>query len=268
MLVKCKEIIKCMEDIAPVYLAENWDNVGLLVGDKDSAVSKILLALDATDEVIEEAIYYKADMIITHHPIIFKPIKSITAETLNGKIYKLIKNNISIYSAHTNFDIAFGGTSDILARKLGLCDIQVLEPTAVFDDQTYGVGRIGELKDCVVFGDFVNTLKDILDIASVNVIGDLSKKLKRIALCTGSGSEYLMKAYHKGADLYISADVKYHDAQMAQELGIGWVDATHYASENIAIPVLKQYLEDQFNLRNYEVECFVSKINGQPFVNI
>jgi dinuclear metal center YbgI/SA1388 family protein len=257
-----------MEKIAPNHLAESWDNVGLLVGDRQSYIKKILLALDATDEVINEAIKLDANLIITHHPIVFKPVKSVTATTLNGRLYKLIQNNISVYSAHTNFDIAFGGTSDILAQKLNLKQIEVLEPTTDFENKTYGIGRIGTLAEETNFLDFIKILKEVLGLQRLNVVGDFSKKIKTVALSTGSGSEYLNQAYKKGADLYISGDVKYHDAQTAQELGICWVDATHYASENLAMPILKQYLKKDFELKKWDMEVFVSKINGQPFVNI
>jgi dinuclear metal center YbgI/SA1388 family protein len=257
-----------MEKIAPTHLAESWDNVGLLVGDSNAYISKLLLALDATDEVIDEAIKVKANLIITHHPILFKPVKSVTTSTLNGRLYKLIQNNISVYAAHTNFDIASGGTSDILAEKLNLKQIDVLEPTVDFENKTYGIGRIGTLQEETTFLDFIKILKEVLGLKRLNVVGDLSKKIKKVALSTGSGSEYLEQAYKKGADVYISGDVKYHDAQIAQELGICWVDATHYASENLAMPILKQYLEQEFSLKKLDVEIFVSEINGQPFVNI
>lgn len=267
MAVECKEIVDYMNQIAPEYLAQSWDNVGLLVGDSYSIIEKVLVALDCIDLVIDEAIKIGAKLIITHHPMIFKPIKKINADTLNGRIYKLIKNNISLYSAHTNFDTAFGGTNDILADKLGILDTKVLDITFE-DSKQYGLGRIGKLKEETTFLEYAKKVKQILNLPSMNIVGDINKKIKTVALCTGSGSEFLSKAYEMGADLYISGDVKFHDAQKAQELKICWIDATHYASENIAMPVLKYYLEKQSKLKNWQIEIFVSNIDGQPFKSL
>lgn len=264
MAVECKEIVDYMNEIAPEYLAESWDNVGLLVGDKNSIIKKVLVALDCIDSVIDEAIQIEANLIITHHPMIFKSIKRVNADTLNGRIYKLIKNNISLYSAHTNLDVAFGGTNDILADKLEILSTKVLDIT-LEDSKKYGLGRIGTLKKETTFLEYAQKVKQILKLSSMNVVGDMNKKIKTVALCTGSGSEYLVKAYEMGADLYISGDVKFHDAQKAQELGICWIDATHYASENIAMPTLKDYLEKQSKLKNWQIEILVSNIDGQPF---
>lgn len=267
MAVECSKIIKYMNELAPEYLAEDWDNVGLLVGNKYSTVKKVLVALDCIDSVIDEAIELGANLIVTHHPLIFKPIKKINSDTLNGIIYKLIQNNISLYSAHTNFDIADGGTNDILANKLGLKNIEILDITDEGSKQ-YGIGRLGVLDKDTTFLEYAKNIKQILNLSSMNIIGDIDKKIKKVALCTGSGSEYLVKAYEKGADLYISGDVKFHDAQKAQELGICWIDATHYASENIAMPILAKYLQEHSQLNNWQIEVFVSNINGQPFKSI
>lgn len=267
MSVECSKIIDYMNELAPEYLAEDWDNVGLLVGNKYSTVKKVLVALDCINSVIDEAIQIGANLIVTHHPLIFKSIKKINSDTLNGRIYKLIQNNINLYSAHTNFDITEGGTNDILANKLGLKNIEILDITNEGSKQ-YGIGRIGVLDKDITFLEYAKSIKQILNLPSMNIIGDINKKIKKVALCTGSGSEYLVKAYDKCADLYISGDVKFHDAQKAQELGICWIDATHYASENIAMPILAQYLQKQSQLNNWQIEIFVSNINGQPFKNI
>lgn len=268
MLVKCEDIMNYMKEIAPEYLAEKWDNVGLLVGNKNSIVKKILIALDAIDSVVDEAVNLGIDLIITHHPIIFKPLKNITSETLNGKIYKLINNNISVYSAHTNFDITFGGTNDILAEKLGIKNIEILESSYTTNDRNYGIGRIGIVEKEILFLDYANIVKEKLGLYSMNIVGDIYKKINKVALCTGDGHSYFEIAAKKHADVYISGDLKYHDTQMAQELGMCCIDVTHYTSENIAMPVLREYLEKKSYSENWEVELFNSTINGQPFVSI
>lgn len=272
MVVSCIDIIECMNEIAPICLAESWDNVGLLVGDKNSTVKKILVALDALNPVIDEAIAIGADLIITHHPIFLKGLSKINSDTLEGKIYKLIKNNISVYSAHTNFDCAEGGTNDILAKLLSLQNIEILEQTYTINvgSQTkiYGIGRIGLLDKQITLLEFSKFVKQKLGLDNLNIVGDLSKPIKKVALCTGSGSEYLNTAIAKKADVYISGDIKYHIANDAKEIGIALIDGTHYATENIAMPVLKDYLQQKAQLQNWEIEFFNSKLNIQPFQNI
>ena len=268
MPVECKEIVSAMEKIAPTILAEEWDNSGFLIGNKNKQIEKILFALDATSEVIEEAIKVKADMIITHHPLIFKAVKSITNETLGGRIYKLIQNDICLYCAHTNFDIVFGGTNDILAQKLGLKNIDILEVEKEYQGKKYGIGRIGILEKETEFLEYIDILKNILGLKRVNVIGDLDRKIKKVALCTGSGSDYIEAAYKNNADLYISGDVRFHDGQKLQELNLCFADITHYHSENLAMPVLKEYLEKELKNNDLKVEMLLSNVNGEIFKSI
>ena len=145
MAVKCSDIINIMEEYANPNLAEDWDNVGLMVGDENRTISKILVALDIDDKIIDEAIEKKCDMIITHHPFIFKGIKSIKAsDTLGNRIIKLIKNNICVFSAHTNLDIAINGTSDTFAKLLNLEKISNLFEK---DNSLVGLGRVGQLEE-------------------------------------------------------------------------------------------------------------------------
>lgn len=268
MAIKCEEIMKYMKDIAPEYLAEPWDNVGLLVGDKNSNVEKILVSLDATNDVINEAIEIGANLIITHHPLSISHMKKVTSDILGGRIYKLIKNNIGVYSAHTNFDVAFGGTNDILAETLGIKNIEILEPSYESLEnkkKSYGIGRIGTLENEISLSDYAEIVKSKLNISAINVVGDISKKIKKVAVCAGSGCDYLEMAIKKGADLYICGDVKYHKAKEAEESGICWIDATHYASEIISIPVLIKYLQNKNEEDKWNIEIVCSQINGQPF---
>lgn len=268
MAIECEKIIKFMKEIAPEHLAEPWDNVGLLVGDKKSIVKKILVSLDATNDVINEAIEIGANLIITHHPLSISHMKKITSSVLGGRIYKLIENNIGVYSAHTNFDVTFGGTNDILAERLGIKNIEILESTYESIEnpkKSYGMGRIGTLESEISLSDYAQIVKSKLNISAINVVGDISKKIKKVAVCAGSGCDYLEMAIKKGADLYICGDVKYHKAKDAEEFGICWIDATHYASEAIAVPVLREYLQSRAEEEQWDIEIVCSKINGQPF---
>lgn len=268
MVVKCEDIIDYMNEIAPEQLAEPWDNVGLLVGNKESIIKKALVALDATNSVIDEAIENQANLIITHHPISIKHIKKINNKTLEGRLYKLIKNDINVYSAHTNFDATIGGTNDILANILNLKNIEILEPTYNINNVAYGIGRIGTLEKEMILSDYINQIKNSLNLSYVNVVGNLSKPIEKVALCSGSGADYLETAIAKEADVYICGDIRYHDAQQAQELGISCIDITHYASENISIPYLKEYLDKKAKQQNWEIEFIISKIDSQPFKTV
>lgn len=268
MAIKCEKIMKYMKEIAPEHLAEPWDNVGLLVGDKNSTVKKILVSLDATNEVIDEAIQIGANLIITHHPLSISHMKKVTSDVLGGRIYKLIKNNIGVYSAHTNFDVVFGGTNDILAERLGIKNIEILEPAYESLEnrkKSYGIGRIGILENEISLSDYTEIVKSRLNISAINVVGDISRKIKKVAVCAGSGCDYLEIAIKKGSDLYICGDIKYHKAKEAEEAGICCIDATHYASEVISLPILIEYLQSKNQEEKWNIEIVCSKINGQPF---
>ena len=216
MAVKCKDIIRKMNDLAQENLAEEWDNVGLLIGDPEEEINTVLVALDAVPEVIDEAIKLKADLIITHHPLIFKAIKSITRDKpLGESIYNLIQNNIGLYSAHTNLDIAYGGTNDTLAKLLELENISLLEEIFEVEDGKYGMGRIGTLKKPLKLKDYALFVKERLSLPSVRLVGDINKIINKVAITTGSGISYLKSAIMKKADLFITGDIKFHDAQEA-----------------------------------------------------
>lgn len=261
MSVNVKAVINKLNDLAPEDLAMDWDNVGLQVGSLDSKVAKILLALDASPKVIEESIEENVDMIITHHPMIFSPLKTITVDSLLGnKIYKLIRNDISLYVMHTNFDVAFGGTNDVLANKIGLYDLKAINP----DENGIGIGRIGNIKKTSI-NNLATTLKDKLELQNIRVIGNLDRKVSKVAICTGSGMGFI-DYVAKEADVFITGDVKFHDAQRARDLGIGVIDAGHYGTENIAMPNIKKHM-DEFAEEN-NIEIIVSKINDDPFITI
>lgn len=268
--MKCEDVIAIMEKLAPIELAEQWDNSGFCIGDKNQQIKRIVISLDVIDSVIEEAIALKADMIITHHPLIlFQKIKSITSDTpLGNRIIKLIQNHISVYSAHTNLDIAFGGTNDTLAELAGLQDIKILEETLHTEKNSFGIGRIGQLSQETKFGSFAEFFKKKIGLDSMRIVGDSSKTIRKVAICTGSGFDYMKTAKQQGADVFITADIKFHEAQKAVENNICLIDATHYASEVIIVSVLKEYIEKEALKSGFDIQVFCSKVDGQTFQNI
>lgn len=263
MAIKCSEIINIMEEYASPNLAENWDNVGLMVGDRDSYINKILVALDIDDYVIDEAIEKKCEMIITHHPFIFKGVKSIDAsDVIGSRIIKLIRNNICVFSSHTNLDIAKNGTNDTFAKLLNLKNIDNL-----FDKENsdIGLGRIGFLQKKITLLELVNNVKEILKLDNLVICGDLDTKVEKIGICTGSGAdvEFILQALSKNCDVYITGDIKYHNSQVAKDLGLCLIDATHYASEAIIIPTICDYINSCSKRLNMDVECIASNVDGQ-----
>lgn len=267
MSVKCKDIMWFMEDLAPAAYAEEWDNPGLNVGDPDAEVNKILVALDATEAVIDEAVEKGADLIVTHHPLLFHSIKKINYDKPDGrKIIKLIKNGIGVFAAHTNLDAAQGGTNDKLAEIIGLKNIK---PLSLVKEDGIGIGRWGDIEDDITVGMLSVKIKEALGLDAVRVTGNISRKVKRAALCTGAGIEFLDDAVKAKCDVYITADVRYHEAMDALDKNMVIIDATHYATENIIVPDIAAYLRKKLENRGIDdVEIIESKVNGQTFVHI
>ena len=261
MPIKVQEVIDKLNILAPEHLGQDWDNIGLQIGQASGRVSRILLALDATTKVIDEAINIGADMIITHHPLIFSPLKRISTDTPKGNnIYKLIQNNISLYVMHTNFDTAVGGTNDILGHTIGLEHMVPMNP----DENGMGIGRIGKTQTTTMKV-LAQDLKRQLGLSNVRLVGSADGIVETVAICTGSGMSFIQSAIGK-ADVFITGDVKFHEAQEAKDLGIGIIDVGHYGSENIAMPSIKEHLEKL--LPTDQLEILVSNINEDPFITI
>lgn len=349
MALKVKEVIKIMEELAPPEYAEDFDNCGLLVGDENQVIDKVLIALDATMEVIDNAIENDVEMIITHHPIIFSKMDRVNNQSIEGrKIIKLIKNSIPVYSAHTNLDKTYNGINDVLASKLGLTNtkmfgkklkeflykivvfipkdhvnkvrnamcnegaghfgnysncsfytegigtfkplegsnpfigarnhiekveevrletivtysklsnvISAMIKSHPYEEVAYDVykteqkvnpvafGRIGELEEVTVLADYAEKVKESLNLNNIHIIGNEDKKIKRVAICSGSGMSEYDSAVKEGAHVFITGDVKYHQAVYANELGIPVIDATHFGTENIIVDSLGDYLNNK-----------------------
>lgn len=368
-MAKLKDITDLIDDFAPQNLAFQWDNVGLQVGDYNHDVKKILLSLDITEKIIEEAIDNNCQLVISHHPLLFNGINSITCQDRIGRIIiKAIKNGLAIFSAHTNLDIVKGGLNDLLAEKLGLIDTEnldkvkdeefyklvvyipenhflkvknaILEAGAgkignysyssfstkgegtfkplvnsnpyigkegeisrvkevrfetiipahlknkiirvildvhpyeevaydlyplINNLKSYGLGRIGRLEAENTLAEFVPLIKKQLNLSSIKVVGSHDKKIRKVALCSGSGADLIKKAKLAGADLYITSDVKYHEAQLAEELELALVDAGHYETEIIVKELLRGYLKDKTEEVGLEVEILESQIDTNPW---
>lgn len=215
--------------------ALSYDNVGLLVGDGREKVTGVLVCLDLTDEAISEAVNCGANLIITHHPVIFDPLKSVTEQTL---VYRLIRNGISVISVHTNLDQADGGVNDVLCQKAGLINVE-----KVADHEGF-LYRIGELAKPMTADEFAKAVSDSLDYP-VKYVGTNSH-VKRVAVCSGSGGSMLYEVAEQGIDAYLTADIK-HDVFMdAHAMGIALFDAGHFGTEDIIVKPLAEELKKAF----------------------
>lgn len=242
--MKCSEIIRVIEASYPRGAALDFDNVGLLAGRTDREVSRVYIALDATDAVIEEAAAWGADMLITHHPLIFSPLKRVTDEDfVSRRVLKLIQNDISYYAMHTNYDVL--GMADLAKRKLGLKDAEVLDVTMEKDGLPEGIGRIGELEKEMTLEECCVYIKHKLNLGSLKVFGDMEKKVKRLAISPGSGKSAVGPALAKGADVLVTGDIGHHDGLDAVEQNLAVIDAGHYGTEYIFIEDMRQFLAEK-----------------------
>ena len=362
-----KSLIKKIENKYPLNLAYDWDNVGLLVGDFNMDAKKVLVVLEANEKVINEAIENEVDLIITHHPFIFKKINKINTSDLKGKlIHKLIKNDVALYSMHTNFDIAFDGLNDYFMELMGFEDCKILDVTsnevlyklAVYTPTTHvekvkealtksgagnignyshcsfssegignfkpsegtnpfigsigeiesvqeikietivpqkflggvissminahpyeeiaydlyklenkgnavGLGRVSKLKEYVSLKELCDNIKEKLNMNHIRLVGDINTKINKVAVVTGSGADMVKKAQRAGAEVIITGDVKYHDAQDALDMGMCIVDCGHFETEDIFKDAMKRFLDDI-----EEINVMKSDIYLNPFTII
>lgn len=242
MGMKCEDIMGKLEELSPAHFAQDWDNVGLLVGRTDKEVHSVYLALDATDEAVEEAVRLGADMIITHHPMIFKGMKQVRADHFIGRrIIRLLQNDMCCFAMHTNFDIM--GMADAAADELKLRGRQVLLKTYEDEISTEGFGRFGTLPRIMTLRECAAFVKERFGISRVRVFGDGDAEVERAAICPGSGGSMIDAALELKADVYITGDIDHHEGIDAVARGLSVIDAGHYGIEQIFVPYMKEYLK-------------------------
>lgn len=249
-MTKIQEVFEALCKWAPLSLQMDFDNAGFQIGRGDRPVTRVLLALDVTDPVAQEAKELGAELIISHHPLLFHAAKSITdADPAMDRLLRLAEDQIAVISMHTNLDIADGGVNDVLIRLLGA------EPESSLDAS--GCGRIGELPSPCEMVDFLARCKDRLQVSALRYY-DAGKNVHRLAVMGGAGGDSLEDAWRMGCDTYVTADVKYHQFLRAEELGINLIDGDHFCTEHPVIPALRDRLDAAFP----EVEFLVSRRHG------
>ena len=239
--MKCSDIISRIEEMSPPIYALNWDNVGLQVGRKEKEVGTVYIALDATDDVITEAIECEADMLITHHPMIFSPLKKVVADDFIGRrILRLAKYDISYYAMHTNFDVM--GMADAAADIIDLNNREVLDVTYEDEIGEEGIGRVGRLPEIMTLWELCDFVKQRFEIDNVNVYGELDSTCEFAAISPGSGKSMIDKAVKAGADVLITGDIDYHNGIDAVAKGLNIIDAGHFGIEKIFVPYMEEFI--------------------------
>ncbi|MGN0472454.1 MAG: Nif3-like dinuclear metal center hexameric protein [Lachnospiraceae bacterium] len=247
-----REIYGKLNEIAPFAYAADWDHSGVQVGSLDRTVHRIMLALDPTEDVIRQAVDAGVDLLITHHPLLFGGVRSITEETPVGrKIIRLLENRICCIGMHTNADATLLAEDAI--ERLGLDDVVVLDPAGMWEGIAFGYGRVGELPAAMPLMECVDALKRAYNLPEVHIYGKTDDWIKRVAILPGSGGDEIEEAIRLGADLYITGDIKHHAGVDATECGIVVIDATHYGLEKVFPALLKERLEEQ--IPDIEILC-------------
>lgn len=241
MEYRVKDIIKVIEDFAPLSLQEGWDNSGLCIGSADAPVNSVLLGLDCTPDLVDEAVACGADMIVTHHPLIFSGLKKISPDNQVGEaVIKAIRAGISIYAAHTSADKVIAGVSGAMAARLGLVNVSILDE----DGEGTGLGVVGDLPESVTAEQTVTLVKDRFSLKVLKASRPLDGMISRVAMCGGSGGSLIGAARKAGAQLYISGDISYHN--FFTEDGFMIMDIGHYESEIEIVDILFSLIKKNF----------------------
>ena len=239
--MKVKDIISVIEDFAPLSIQESWDNSGLCVGSPEDEVTSVLLGLDCTPALVDEAVACGADMIVTHHPLIFKGVKKISPEDQTGEaIIKAIRAGISIYAAHTSADKVIAGVSGAMAAKLGLKNVRILDE----DGDGTGLGVVGDFETPMTSEEAVAYVKERFGLKVVKASRPVEGKIERVAMCGGSGGSLIPVAMKSGARLYISGDISYHN--FFTQPGFMIMDIGHYESEIEIVDILFSLIRKNF----------------------
>ncbi|WP_022668408.1 Nif3-like dinuclear metal center hexameric protein [Desulfospira joergensenii] len=270
MGLTARDILSMVDGFAPFDLAENWDNSGLQSGNLAWPVKKILVSLDITLPVMEAAASWGADLVLSHHPLMMNPEKRIDFGAMPGQAIAIsAREKICILSAHTNLDKALNGLNDHFAGIIGLENlVPFYSPPGSFprEEEPAGLGRIGDLGKNIRLKDLVEDVKKRLGLDRARVTGDLEGEISRVAVCTGSGGSLVQEFLDSSAQLYITGDLKYHDARQIQAGGKASVDVGHFGSEIIAVDLLTQQLEQAGRKRGTSMEVKGFNREKDPFI--
>jgi dinuclear metal center YbgI/SA1388 family protein len=255
-----QEFLEILQHITPEHLAEDWDNVGLLVGDSRQPVERVLLALDPTCQLIEEAARGRYDLVLTHHPVIFRPLKTLRTDTVTGRILaEALRNNICLIACHTNFDSVPEGVSGHLASVLGLRRLGPMLPSKSGCPETCGLGQIGEYAAPITAEAFVARIYRALDPPWLLEAGPRPRQVVKVAVCGGSCSDFAEIAGRLNVDAFLTAEVKHSVARWAEDAGLWLLDGGHFSTESLAMQPLCERLRREVQQRGWAVTIEVAR---------
>ncbi|MGJ9402649.1 Nif3-like dinuclear metal center hexameric protein [Arthrobacter sp. KK5.5] len=265
------DVMLAIEELWPESLAEGWDAVGLVAGRPEKTVKRIVLAVDPTLEVVSDAVSRGTDLLITHHPLLLKPVNGIGATSAKGEaVHQLIEAGCALVTVHTNGDAAVGGVSDVLADIVGLTNVEPLSPSSTGLPEE-GIGRVGYLAKPLTLGDFAARVFGALPAVAggVRVAGDRLGLVRKVAVCGGAGDSLFDSVRESGADVYVTADLRHHPASEARESAVEGrpylIDVSHFASEWLWLPAAAEALGNVLGDQDYAVDIAVSGINTDPW---
>lgn len=265
------DVLAAAEELWPDSLAEDWDAVGLVAGRHEAPIAKVLFAVDPTAEVIDEALGWGADLLITHHPLLLKAVTTVAASEFKGAaVHRLIEAHCALLTVHTNGDSAVGGVSDVLADALGVLNTQPLSAAANGLPEE-GMGRVGELAETMNLADFAARVFNILPSVAggVRVAGDRSALVRRVAICGGAGDSLFDAVRRSRADVYVTADLRHHPASEAREQACGGrpylIDVSHFSSEWLWLTPAANALDNMLADQGFTVDIRVSATNSDPW---
>lgn len=274
------DVIGIMESIAPPYLAEEWDNVGLQVGRRNWPVGSIWVALDPTVDVMEAACLAGADLLITHHPLIFNPLSNINFDSPCGRVVELaVLHQTAVFAAHTNLDSAKNGLNDMLANKLGLTQLRAMVPRRSDSDflerpgpeegfdceSPVGLGRIGKLPKKITLSRLAADTKKNLSLASIRIVGHHDASIQKVAICTGSGGSLVSDFLTSDADVYVSGDLNFHNGRLVESMGRSMIDIGHFDSEHLMVAELTNRLKQVLHKMGESVSVTACPIEKDPY---
>lgn len=254
MFPELSDVSNVLEELAPIAYAEEWDNPGLQVGQPSQVIHNIFIALDPTLEALKAASEINAQLLLTHHPLLFKPLHHLDLTTAPGKIIlEAVHSGIAIVAAHTNLDVARGGINDMLAQVFSLRDIAPLQERTDLDDRGVGLGRIGLLPQSETLDEIAENVKGTWGLRTVKVVGEKNRLINRVAVVGGSGGGLVSTAAKAGAELLITGDIGHHHALEAVARGLALIDAGHFHTEKRALSLFAEPFETALRKRGYDV---------------
>ncbi|THB76695.1 MAG: Nif3-like dinuclear metal center hexameric protein [Desulfobacteraceae bacterium] len=278
-----KDILELINRDIPFELAEEWDNCGLQCGHPDWEVSKIITALDVTLPVLERAVGMKADLVLTHHPLMISSFKQVNFSTMPGSaIHLSAKHKVAVVSVHTNLDAARNGLNDYFASIAGVTPERAMIPAAVdastqaslisavdeYQDMPLGIGRIGKLAQPTTLDVLARDIKQRFRLDHVRIGGNTEQLIHDAAICTGSGGTLASVFLKSGAQVYITGDIKYHEARLIEEHNLSFIDVGHFGSEHIAVDLLKTHLARAITDAGFKIDIIGYKNEQDPFITI